>query len=220
MILLCQVTTRSRYLSLETLTSGQDTDVIQTSLEVASLNMKVNSILLHKMYAVDKTWRHMSMKDESDEKVIIMISQDVPQALIPLKVRCGGNDEPYAVKIVLGWTINGPLGAGYTAEEAVSNFIHTSDVQLDKGVELFWKIDVGHVIDQPPQLYVADKMMPNVWEQSLISKKGHIQCDISFKTNPPGLPDNNHVVGARIQIVGRCLIKDHELHETFIEAVC
>jgi len=76
-----------------------------------------------------------SMKGYADERVTVMIGQDVPQTLIPLEVRYGGNDESYDVRTVLGWTVNDFLGAKCIAEEAVSNFNHTADLQLDKMVE-------------------------------------------------------------------------------------
>ncbi|XP_049896027.1 uncharacterized protein LOC126387557 [Epinephelus moara] len=47
---------------------------------------------------------------EIDSEIELLIGSDVPKALEPLDVIRSVGDGPYAVKTMLGWTVNGPLG--------------------------------------------------------------------------------------------------------------
>ena len=42
--------------------------------------------------------------------VMLMIGTDCPGAHIPLEVRSGNCDQPYAIRTSLGWAIRGPFG--------------------------------------------------------------------------------------------------------------
>lgn len=49
--------------------------------------------------------------------VVLLIGTDSPGARIPLEVRSGDCDQPYAIRTRLGWVIRGPLNTTYTKEE-------------------------------------------------------------------------------------------------------
>ena len=57
-------------------------------------------------------WSHLKdvpvLKD-MNLSVGLIIGQDYPDLLKPLEVRSGAEGEPYAVKTMLGWTINRPM---------------------------------------------------------------------------------------------------------------
>ena len=78
------------------------------------------------------------------DSVGLIIGQNVPEALVPREVVTGPYGASYAVKTLLGWTINGPIGKGpvgvATCGVAYANFVH-ADMSLDQQVERFWKID-------------------------------------------------------------------------------
>lgn len=67
---------------------------------------------------------------EIDDKVGLLLGNDVPKALQPAEIRDSDQDVPYAVRTLLSWTINGPLGQN-VAHETTANFIH-ADKELDK----------------------------------------------------------------------------------------
>jgi len=61
--------------------------------------------------------------------VDLLIGQDHSDALIPIDVRRGADNEPFAVRYALGWTINGSVSqANRTSVHVVSNFV-SSPVQ-------------------------------------------------------------------------------------------
>ncbi|XP_053274597.1 uncharacterized protein LOC128436773 [Pleuronectes platessa] len=57
-------------------------------------------------------WHHLKNihLPELDCEIELLIGSDVPKALEPLQVIRSVGDGPYAVKTMLGWTVNGPLG--------------------------------------------------------------------------------------------------------------
>ena len=61
-----------------------------------------------------KEWEHLSdielPKVEEHGAVALLIGQDNPDTLIPIDIRKGRQGVPYALKTLLGWTHNGPLG--------------------------------------------------------------------------------------------------------------
>ena len=69
----------------------------------------------------------------SNTRVDMLIGQDNAEALVPLEVKRGRLDEPFAVKTVLGWSLHGNTGshsdvcglvrAGKVSHRVVSNFI-------------------------------------------------------------------------------------------------
>lgn len=58
-----------------------------------------------------ENWPHLKhvYLPEIDAGIELLIGTNVPQALEPLQVIRSANGEPYAIKTMLGWTMNGPL---------------------------------------------------------------------------------------------------------------
>ena len=142
-----------------------------------------------------------------------------PSALVPLEVRQAKEGEPYAVRTMLGWTLNGPLTDGYPEARAACHFIQ-ADTGPDKGleaqVERFWKLDIGQTLaGSVPQMSQDDKRVMEVWNQSIELKDQHYEMDIPFKSTPLDLPDNKVVAERRLQCLGRRLSKNPELHEKY-----
>ena len=111
---------------------------IASYLEVAGLDTDVyceipKLFIQHKM-PVDRSkiprqqdlakWPHLKhvCLPEIDVEVEILIGTDVPSALEPLEFIRSINGGPYAVKTMLGWTVNGPLGECSDSFESVSRY--------------------------------------------------------------------------------------------------
>jgi hypothetical protein len=62
------------------------------------------------------------------QDVDILIGQDHAEALVPLDVRKGNAGEPFAVKSILGWTLNGsdrPKNSRHQSRQAFNYLIKT-----------------------------------------------------------------------------------------------
>ncbi|XP_038049665.1 uncharacterized protein LOC119723179 [Patiria miniata] len=231
---------KTNHLSLETLNDGSDAEAFQVALEVTGTIGKMRKrevIQLPRVYALakfpelkscvatsadTKQWQHLQDIDipRMDEtEVTILVGQDVPQALIPLEVRRGNADEPYATRTALGWTVNGPIGGELHHGKAEFNFIQACtkpEVSLDAQVEQFWKLDTPQVLAaRVPQMSVNDKKVIDVWECSLTMVDTHYQMDIPFRVLPPQLPNNRSLAEKRLQSLGRRLAKNPEMHDRY-----
>ena len=71
-------------------------------------------------------WSHLQNIDLPQidaKKVTLLIGQDNSEALAPTDPMKGVRGAPYAIKTVLGWTLNGPVGDAHR-HVATSNFKH------------------------------------------------------------------------------------------------
>jgi hypothetical protein len=136
----CKLTGVKTTLSLQTLVSGQDAVASEVALEVTATTGKLKKrqiVPLPKVYAVDgfpkldsslvsqadvDRWCHLkgiAVSDPLGKDVMLLIGQDTPSALIPLEVRHGNHNEPYATRTTLGWILSGPLGGGVCSDYRV-----------------------------------------------------------------------------------------------------
>ena len=138
-------------------------------------------------------WPHLRGIDiprVSASEVTLLIGQDAPEALMPLEIRKGevGMNAPYAIRTILGWTLNGPIGQ-QRQKHAVSSFIHSNE-NLEYQLERFWKLDSvpQNVQDE---MSVNDRKALSLWEKSITrGDDGHYEVSIPFKQHPPPLDDN------------------------------
>ena len=141
---------------LETLSDQKIIAASCVALEIKGRTPKGKTIILNKVLAVDGfpklesgivsqaevgQWDHLcDIVDQQDagydSDVLLIIGQDHPEILRPLEIRRGGDQEPYAIRTTLGWTINGPIGSCNVAS-CISAFIDATDVALDKQVGRF-----------------------------------------------------------------------------------
>ena len=144
--------------------------------------------------------------------VMLLIGQDAPHLLAPHDVRRGQEGEPYAVKTVLGWTVNGPLTDG-VPQAATTHYVQGN---LEAQVERFWKLDVGgNLACDSPSMSLNDKKALRIWEQSLHVVDGHYQLAIPFKADNPGLPDDRCMAEKRLASLRKRLVKDPSLHDRY-----
>ena len=160
-------------------------------------------------------WPHLCdipLPDIDAREAHLLIGQDNPLALTPKEVREGGPGTPYAVRTILGWTLNGPIGNGQTKNVA-SHFTET-DNDLQRLVERFWKID--DIGSNEPAMSISDQKVVSMWEQSLCIDEGHYSLDIPFKIRPPCLPDNKVIAEHRLSLLGRRLSRDSDMREKYV----
>ena len=196
------ITGNETMLSLETLDAVQDSKAVELALEVTGTTGKRNTrriVQLPRVFGIRRfpalknsrvlpseveLWSHM--KDipiaQDGDRVSILIGQDVPQALVPLEVRRGEENEPYAMRTALGWTVNGPLGELVVEHEATCNFVNLED-RVARVLELDTVPD-GHPMS------AEDRQVMAQWDETTILENDHYIMEIPFKTGTPNLPDN------------------------------
>ena len=79
-------------------------------------------------------WSHLrdielSESSESDVGLIIGLKEK-PTLFVPLECKCGGDNEPVAVRYSLGWTVIGPLSEMKPDEHCSVNFVSVKKKEI------------------------------------------------------------------------------------------
>ena len=154
--------------------------------------------------------KHLPVIGCSVKKVDLLIGQDYPELLLPQEIISGKHREPYAVKTVLGWTINGPIGLK-RKQAAVSHF-----TSLEQQVERFWTIDSTEILDGP-KISANDNKVLQLWERTTRHENGHYVMNIPFKEK--NLPLNRPLAEKRLQALRRRLLGDEKLKKRYSDAM-
>ncbi len=131
-------------LTLETVNQESDVNVSELSLVVSGAGIpkrKRKSITLSRVYALGSFPR---LRKSPVSEGQLQQWRYVSDLGLALDIRKGNPQEPFAVRTVLGWTLNGPLVES-DLSLAACNFIRSeteADVALSQQVERFWKLDV------------------------------------------------------------------------------
>ena len=134
--------------------------------------------------------------------VDVLIGQDNAEALIPLQTRRGGKGEPFAVKTLLGWSVNGPVSSvGSVSKRAISHFITVSN--FDDHVKQLWDIESDPVSKDAAWSH-EDKQVIKLWDARVQNVMGHYELPIPWKPNAC-LPHNLSQAIGRLQSTYRSL---------------
>ena len=138
-------------------------------------------------------------------EVEILIGQDNAEALIPLDVRKGGKNEPFAVKTLLGWCINGPAnGRGAVKRQAISNFVTASS--LEEKVHALWQVENGNFMESDCWSQ-NDKAVVALWDEKCKLVEGHYQLPIPWRCKDLKLPNNLVMAQKRLKSLEQNLHK-------------
>ncbi|XP_038060478.1 uncharacterized protein LOC119731375 [Patiria miniata] len=193
---------------------------VELPLVYTRRELPIHDANLAKQEDIEK-WPHLQglkLPQVDKGRVQLLIGQDVPEALMPLEVKKGERNAPYATRTELGWSLNGPLGMA-NKHTATSNFIAADD-SLERQLKMFWKLDTTDSIhDDTKGMSVKDKQAIAIWEESVRLTDGHYELAIPFKNYPPHLVDNRTVAERRLFSLGKRLQRDTLLHAKYTEGM-
>ncbi|XP_073237808.1 uncharacterized protein [Porites lutea] len=149
-----------------------------------------------------------------DADIELLIGNDVPKLLEPHEVQRSEDGGPYAVRTLLGWTINGPLGRASKAART-SNRIQ-SHVVLDQQFVRFCEMEFNDSqFSIEKGLSQDDKRALVIMEDSAELRGGHYEVALPWKVFPPDLPNNKIVAEHRLGLLKKRLLKDPQLHRKY-----
>lgn len=149
-----------------------------------------------------------------DADIELLIGSDVPELLEPHEVQRSEDGGPYAVRTLLGWTINGRLGRASKAART-SNRIQ-SHVVLDQQFVRFWEMEFNDSqFSIEKGLSQDDKRALAIMEDSAELRGGHYEVALPWKVFPPDLPNNKIVAEHRLGLLKKRLLKDPQLHRKY-----
>ena len=168
-------------------------------------------------------WHHLKNihLPELDCEIELLIGSDVPKALEPLQVIRSVGDGPYAVKTMLGWTVNGPLGGkgDYAQEQSEISVNRISVVTLDEQWEQQFKIDFPECVKDDQDPSKEDQNFLDLVSTSAKLVNGHYCFGLPLKDREICLPDNKNCAEQRTLHLKKCFQRDpcyilgvHQLH--------
>ena len=207
---------RVRY-SLSTLTKCEERESDIVSFTVSSLDGRESLHLSH-VYVVDdipvrsspvqcREFPHLKGLDISGAtgKVEILIGQDHAEALIPLEVKKGRKGEPFAVRSIFGWSINGPAKVLNTVSpKVVSHFVRTDF--LEEKVNSLWNLENDGISGDVCTYSQNELQVIQLWEKRCRKVNDHYELPIPWKPNVC-LPNNMGVALRRLESLRVSLVK-------------
>ena len=150
-------------------------------------------------------WPHLSpvVVSSLQAGVDLLISNNVPKATEPWEVINSVNDGPYAVRTVLGWSINGPLRSPTGSDDwnqAVSCRVQVTS-RLEDQLQKFFSLDFSEqfVFSGEKALSVEDKKFKEMVNCETILRDGHYQVCLPLRDASTPMPNNGSLALQRLK---------------------
>ena len=165
-------------------------------------------------------WKHLKpivseMPSMLDIEVGLLIGYNCSAALVPRQVIAGPNNEPYAVKSDLGWSI---VGTSDTPGKSI--FCHRVSLKevptiTPRDALNLLEDDFKDINQDDKTISQNDIQFLETLEGSIrTNKRGHLEMPLPFKTRPL-LPNNRSAAVTRLSHLQRRLEKDLEYKEEY-----
>ena len=142
----------------------------------------------------------------------VLTGTNVQDAFIPLEVRKGEPNEPFAIRSCLGWSILG--GSVSCSGKLQFNLNHVSfeEISLSRQLEDFWRVETyGTESQSLKSMSVEDHKATKVIENTISKADGYYQIGLLWKQEDPSLPFNRIAAEARLHHLKRCFSPDLDL---------
>ena len=124
------------------------------------------------------------------DSVDVLIGQDHAEALIPLDTRCGAKGDPFAVKTLLGWSLNGPVSpSGAVSKKVISHFVTT---EPSDDISKLWNLEGDDVFSDRQAWSKEDAKVIEMWDQQVKLVDRHYELPVPWR--PEASFPNNFVV--------------------------
>lgn len=154
-------------------------------------------------------------------EVGLLIGANVPKAMEPLQVVNSMDDGPYAVRTILGWTVNGPLRGGSGMRETNTfTGVTTNRISVAKLEEL-WQLqfkqdfpDAGQ--NEDIEMSKDDHQFIDMVSQSSKLVDGHYSVCLPVKNKSLCMPNNRSVAEQRALNLRKRFSRDVKFHAEYI----
>ena len=214
---------RSQNLILNTLSDSVHTSSKFVELTVSSMDtcskLDMNGVYVTKHIPVKSAnvdvliYEHLAGIDFAAScditQVDLLIGQDHSSALMPLDVRRGRLNEPFAIRSLLGWCINGNIPTCAANQSVISHFVQAEKPNLDsieRNVNRLWEIDNDAFDKDGPSL--EDREVLKFWDNNCKKVDGHYEIPIPWKAPEEPLPNNINVAKSRLFSLAKKLKRD------------
>lgn len=151
------------------------------------------------------------MKDiripELDAEVEVLIGTNAPKLMEPWEIINSEDKGPYAVRILLGWVINGPVRGNSGCCQRSCSTICVNRISVAKLEELLisqYNQDFNEkVLEERQEMSREDLRFMEILEKSASIQNGHYYMDLPFKVDDVTMSNNRCFVEQRAQTLKR-----------------
>ena len=168
------------------------------------------------------TWPHLAgieIPEISSDEVMVLIGSDTPEAFWPLEERRGNRGEPYAIRSILGWTIQGPIKRQVNSYDAQVHFQQSTGDVLQQQIHNMWNAEFNDCPSQIKSMSVEDKRALQIMESTVTLEKDHYMVDLPFRDKSISLPNNRPLAYFRLNHLRKKLEKDEELRKKYKQQI-
>ena len=123
--------------------------------------------------------------------VSVFIGTNVQDAFIPLEVRKGEPNEPFAIRSCLGWSILGGFVSCSDRQKFNINDVSCEEISLNRQLEDFWRVEsYGTGKQSLKSMSVEDHKAMKTIENIISKVDGHYEIGLLWKQDDPNLPFN------------------------------
>ncbi|XP_071111155.1 uncharacterized protein [Haliotis cracherodii] len=218
-----------RKLKVKTYNSVSTENSLKVSLDIESASdLDAQRIHLKEAWAVDTNafdclpqrisdeWEHLKdlqLPDIEPTQVNMLIGVDVPEAHLQLDMIQGLENQPVAVKTLLGWTVMGIAHSDdelYHETQARINLTITRDQHLSDQLEDFWKTESFGISHNKTKPYsTEDEKAQYILETTTQLIEGHYQIGMLWR-DKSSLPNNLKAAQRRLKILTKRIVRDSE----------
>ncbi|KAL4009002.1 hypothetical protein ACER0C_002854 [Sarotherodon galilaeus] len=166
-------------------------------------------------------WPHLKHVHlpEIKANVELLIGMNMPRALEPLEVIRSVGDGPFAIRTVLGWTVNGPLNrecCGRPGCLATVTANRVSAVTLDTLWKQQFKMDFPESSnDEQMGLSKEDLKFLELASKTVTLRDGHYSIALPLKDRDIRMPDNRAIAEQRALGLKKRFIRDKNFHKDY-----
>ena len=165
-------------------------------------------------------WPHLGdvHLPEIDSEVELLIGTNVPKALEPLQVIRSVDDGPYAIKTILGWIVNRPLGGSSGDGMDVAAVKRISVLNLEELWQQQFRTDFpecGH--DEQPGQSREDQRFMKLVQDSAKLVDGHYQVALPLRKSCVNMLNNRKVAEQRALNLKRRFKRDSLFQQQYTD---
>ena len=227
---------KSRTFTINSVNSSKVVNGQEVGLQVRSLNSS-DGVNIEQAWSVSRlpislrglpnngdisTWPHLAgieIPRIASNDVMLLIGSDTPEAFWPLEERRGRRGEPYAIRSILGWTIQGPIAKQMDSDVAQVNFQQSGGDILQEQIHSLWNAEFNDGPSAGKSLSVEDKRALRIMEESVTREGGHYMVDLPWRDRDSSLPNNKPLADYRLKYLATKLKKDQELHKRYKQQI-
>ena len=202
-------------LSVQVLDFNEELDPIELPSVMCRSSLPISTSDIPRQEDIDR-WPYLHGLRIPDREVPVglLIGNDNPTILEPLEVINSEQGGPYAVKTIMGWTINGPLGRYTSKMNNTVNFV-SGDTTLSQQFHEYCNHEFQESLaDMSTTMSKNDVKAMQIMDDTTQLDNGHYEMELPMKESVY-LPDNKIMADHRLYLLKKRLTKDSDMHQRY-----